>query len=293
MRLNTLLREAGLAPEACAVMLHTPQKPKLRRMLPWLAAERPDVFATYQSVHVRNVEPTLKARRNVVVFLDIGAGRQVLAGLYAVEGWEERPLEALDADPAFIALSRDWGDLRVTEYARERGEATRCVFDMRRCDALAAYRGRLVIAKPKGRGYVRLAENLDAEVLALAEHSLLVAPPPEWRDFVVTGAEVRRLPRDWAARLAEWRGVYLIVDEVDGARYVGSAYGAENLAGRWAAHVAGARGVTKHLAARDPAGFRFSILERVSPDMEVEDVVALENSWKLRLHTIDFGLNHA
>ena len=37
---------------------------------------------------------------------------------------------------------------------------------------------------------------------------------------------------------------------------------------------------------------RFSILQRVSPDMEQADVIAVENSWKERLHKREpFGLN--
>jgi len=102
---------------------------------------------------------------------------------------------------------------------------------------------------------------------------------------------LNRLPQNWAARLREWRGVYLITDETDGARYVGSAYGQENLLGRWQAHVARDRGVTRDLARRDPVNFRFSILERVSPDMAADEVIALEHDWMDRLHTRRYGLN--
>ena len=34
-----------------------------------------------------------------------------------------------------------------------------------------------------------------------------------------------------------------------------------------------------------PENFRFSILERVSPNMEADKVIALEATWKDRLHT--------
>lgn len=33
--------------------------------------------------------------------------------------------------------------------------------------------------------------------------------------------------------LAEWRGIYLIFDTRDAKAYVGSAYGSENILGRW------------------------------------------------------------
>ncbi len=39
------------------------------------------------------------------------------------------------------------------------------------------------------------------------------------------------------------------------------------------------------------ASFAFSILQRVSPEMDPADVIALEGSWKERLHTREHGLN--
>jgi len=81
------------------------------------------------------------------------------------------------------------------------------------------------------------------------------------------------------------------VDEVDGACYVGSAYGTENLLGRCRSHVAGEQGVTRELAHRDPATFRFSILERANPDATPAEVIRLERTWMDRLDTIRYGLN--
>ena len=76
---------------------------------------------------------------------------------------------------------------------------------------------------------------------------------------------VQEMPPGWAARLREWRGIYLILDESDGARVCRRGFGEENLLGRWRAHFAREAGVTAGLADRDPSRFRFSILERVSP----------------------------
>lgn len=138
---------------------------------------------------------------------------------------------------------------------------------------------------------MRVAANLDLPVKQITAEPALAAAPPDWRQFIMSGAEVRVLPEAWAARLREWRGIYLIVDETDGARYVGSAYGQNNLLGRWQTHVAGAGGVTAKLRHRDPVNFRFSILERVSPDMLHDEIVVLEHTWMNRLHTRQFGLN--
>ena len=83
-----------------------------------------------------------------------------------------------------------------------------------------------------------------------------------------------------------------IFDASDGKGYVGSAYGEANLYGRWLNYAARGHGGNKLLKERDPRNFRFSILQRVSPDMSAGDLIRLESSWKERLHTRQpFGLN--
>ena len=67
---------------------------------------------------------------------------------------------------------------------------------------------------------------------------------------------------------------------------------AENLLGRWLNYAASGHGGNRLLRQRDPQHFRFTILERVSPDMYAEDVIRLESTWKERLHTrAPHGLN--
>jgi len=93
------------------------------------------------------------------------------------------------------------------------------------------------------------------------------------------------LPSRLKADLSQWRGIYYIFDETDGKGYVGSAYGADNLLGRWRNYAATGHGGNSLLRRRDPRRFRFSILQRVSPDMDADDVIQLEGKWKERLHT--------
>ena len=50
--------------------------------------------------------------------------------------------------------------------------------------------------------------------------------------------------------------------------------------------------INKRSAREYPHEFKFSILQRVSPDMDETDVIRLESTWKERLHTRDpLGLN--
>ena len=99
------------------------------------------------------------------------------------------------------------------------------------------------------------------------------------------------MPESWKHSLSQWRGVYLITDKSDGKSYVGSAYGKDNILGRWIGYVRTGHGGNAQLKNREPANFVFSILQRVSPDMEPQDVIELEDSWKERLQTRTLGLN--
>lgn len=287
MRFNQLLADAGIDAKKVAVLLHFPKG----RFPAHLAFERPEVFDTWQRFHAKAVQPTLTSREIWASFISFAPGDYVFVGLFRRVNCETWPLEVIEADSAFRESVEMYGVESLAAICHANGWTDYELFSTELMDELAKFRGRLHIAKPKGRKYVRLAEKLDAVVTELTREPQYAPKVPEWQEYVVTGPEVRNLPRDWAARLAEWRGVYLIVDEKDGARYVGSAYGQDNLLSRWRNHVGKETGVTAALRARDPARFRFSILQRVNPDALVDEVTALEQNWMRRLHTKEFGLN--
>lgn len=90
--------------------------------------------------------------------------------------------------------------------------------------------------------------------------------------------------------MAQWRGIYLIWDTVRQAGYVGSAGGADDILGRWQDYARTGHGGNVELRRSEPRDLRFSILQRTSPDLEPTQVVAIEASWKERLHTREFGL---
>ena len=115
---------------------------------------------------------------------------------------------------------------------------------------------------------------------------------PEWDEIKVSWKELSFLPTRWKSALSQWRGIYFIFDSSDGKGYVGSAYGENNLLGRWLNYAASGHGGNHLLRQRDPHTFKFTILQRVSPDMDATAVIQLESSWKRRLHTsAPFGLN--
>lgn len=75
------------------------------------------------------------------------------------------------------------------------------------------------------------------------------------------------------------------------AGHVGSACGTENIHGRWRDYVRNGHRGNRELKDSRPEDLRFSMLQRTSPDLVTEAVVALEPSWKDRLHTRAFGFN--
>lgn len=109
--------------------------------------------------------------------------------------------------------------------------------------------------------------------------------------IVLTQAELQSLPASWKSALSQWRGIYFIYDASRQAGYVGSAYGSENILGRWRDYARTGHGGNRGLKSSAAGDLRFSILQRTSPDLDTEAIVALEASWKQRLHTRDFGLN--
>ncbi|MGB3408575.1 MAG: GIY-YIG nuclease family protein [Jannaschia sp.] len=295
--LVNVLERAGIAVTDVNVMLHSPREAVLQSVLPSLVRTRRAAMEAYQATHTgRAAQRALRQRRPfVAAFVKVGQdvprshSKMLFAGLYRNAGNRPRSHADIMSDPEIGFLSRTYGT--HPEFDPEDANRTHDWFDLTLDPLLTEMQGRLVISVRLTPNYIRLAENLDAPIRAIHEESAFDADPPDWRNWAVTAAELRALPPGWAARLREWRGIYLIHDASDGARYVGSAYGQTNLLGRWSAHVAGDEGVTVELARRTPATFMFSILERVSPDMPVEEITALEQGWMTRLHTKRDGLN--
>jgi hypothetical protein len=285
MEFNSLLRGAGLDPREVAVMLHQPAMSGQKDALLAMVADAPHLFELYQDNHPKGPEATLKARKFASSFVVNESGEARFVGLYAIKSW---------AFQTFAKMSQHKGRQEMSERivgealgAHDQSDKTsgRAIFDLEPLSILETLKGRLVVRRPAGRAYTRLAENCEMPILRVDETAQYIPPLPSWDSVVLTALSVRTIPKTWALKMQEWRGVYHIVDCVDGARYVGSAYGVDNLIGRWQAHVAQAMGITAELAKRDPANFIFSILELLAPNASSEEVVMRESLWKERLGT--------
>jgi hypothetical protein len=272
------------------LLRHRPFEPKLARAMPWMISERPDLFEAYQSVPGRP-ETAISKAELVASFLGIRPGTAHFVGLYRVRASRPLDLDAFWSIPENQVL-RDLGYLGFTpEQAAKSG--TLLQFDLELLPFYTNWRGRLAIDfSPPERAWFRWVDRGIFPVRAILEESAFAPQPADWHQIDLTFGQLAVLPQSWRARLAEWRGVYLIYDESDAKAYVGSAYGRENILSRWQAYVRDGHGGNRELRGRDPKNFRFTILERLSPDLPPDEVIAKEASWKLRIHSrIPHGLN--
>lgn len=289
---SALLALHGIDPEDVALAFHKPSDGWKRRALCMMAQEDPEAFNAYQSTHPKGPEATVKKRMFLASFVPTSEGEMTFVGMFKNFGAHQLGGIGVTEDPPFLrVISLIYGSTFECAKHHAMNYVDRYRFDLRECEALRDLKGRLVVSDPGARAYMRLAEKLSVDVLEIKRSPSIAPPMPKWDELVIVSDEMKSLPRDWALRLSEWRGVYLIVDQSDGARYVGSAYGENNLLGRWSTHVSGEFGVTEELSKRRVQNLRFSILELLSPNADAKEVIAKERLWMLRLGTIENGLN--
>jgi|SRR5262245_17442699 len=290
MNLNDLLRGKGFDPQHVLVFRHRPWESQLNKVLPWLAAEKPDLFNAYQQSQGPTLERAMgvmKGTGYVAGFIGREPGKALFIGLYSIKAAKLITNKQFWAMPAIAELKALGMD------SEESQRSTRQWFNLALTDFYPQWKGRLIIGwPPPERSWWRRAHRNEMPVLSILEESMLDAAMPEWDEIEITWEELSVLPTRWKSALSQWRGVYYIFDSSDGKGYVGSAYGESNLLGRWRNYAARGHGGNQLLRQRDPQRFRFTILQRVSPDMEPGDVIRLEASWKQRLHTREpYGLN--
>lgn len=285
LALNDLLSIAGVEPAKTLVMYHRPDERRLTEALPFIAAERPELLDAYQSYHSARVEASLSKAQHLVSCINPGDGTVIFVSVLRQSGWTERPWGEIRRQPALLELAN------LGHGEKNDDEKVYRQFTLDPHPALAELKGRLILTRPSGRGYTRWAVSTSFEVVAIERESRLTDQLPPWDELVLGWSQLAVLPSVWKVRLGEWRGIYLITDMSDGKQYVGAAYGTENLLGRWQTYLRSGHGGNRDLRSRRPEDFRFSILQRVSPDLEPEAVQALEASWKTRLQTRELGLN--
>ena len=291
MNLNDLLARERIDPRSVLVFRHRPRERQLNKVLPWLAAERPALFNAYQQAQREKLERVMRALTGagyIASFVGQEAGKALFVGLYRIAGSRPITWEEFWSIPANT-------DLKTFGMEGFQGKKRSSIlwFDLQLTDFCAGWKGKLIVAwPPPERSWWRRAHRNVMPISAILEDSALDTAIPEWDAIDLAWEELAVLPSRWKSAFSQWRCVYYIFDTSDGKGYVGSAYGRDNLLGRWLDYAARGHAGNRLLRQRDPRTFRFTILQRLSPDMDAGEVIRIEASWKERLHTREpYGLN--
>lgn len=298
LNFNDMLRSEGFDPELVFAFRHRPRESELFKVLPWLAAERHELFNAYQQtqsgLRVESALASIVAKGHVASFIGQDSGRATFVALYAVAAAKPLTRSQFDGLPVYRELRNLAGGAKSWfTKEMETDRPTIRWFELEPVEFYSHWKGRLVVNwPPPERSWWRRAHKNDLSIHAVHERSAFDSDMPPWHKINLTWDELKVLPKSWKALMSQWRGIYYIYDESDHRGYVGSAYGESNLMGRWENYGDTGHGGNKLLRGRNPENFRYSILERVSPDMRPAEVIALETSWKERLHTYaPAGLN--
>lgn len=282
LTLNGLLEASGIDPGTVLVMRHRPWEPALDKVFDWIVSERRDLFERFQMHHSPRVQAALARAQHVLPCIRHKPGTALFVGLYRKVSQRLITREEQRAHP----LHRELVGLGMDESDQPGQSPDLIEFDLADSGWRQDWSQRLVVRWPApDRAYFRWAGANTFPIHALAEEPLLRGRLPAWDELVLDHAQLALLPASWRAALAQWRGVYLVIDRSDRRQYVGSASGRGNILRRWQDYALTGHGGNTLLKARDPANFSFSILQLVSPAMPKDEVCAIEASWKRRLRT--------
>lgn len=283
MELNDLLIKQGIDPAKVLVLRHRPTERELNRVFPALVSDHHDAFDAYQATQNPTVEKAMAKATHIASFYGHKPGKALFLGLYSRDG--QRPITS--AEFAEMAAYQKLWEHGHRPTARE----DFLYFTLTPTEALAKWQGKMVVSWPgKEVGWHRWAGNNVFPIEAITEQSQLVEEIPHWKQVRLTWAELTMFHKSWERELSRWRGIYYIFDTAQSKGYVGSAGSENNIWQRWSDHLKKG-GDAKKLRLCDPRNFVFTILEITNHEMPVDELVAIETNWKLRLNTVQGGLN--
>ena len=212
MNLNDLLADEGIAKDRVLVLRHTPQEPLLGKEIGGLAAERPILFNVYQQTQSKRVEEQMKRAAYVASFIGRESGRALFVGLYEVGTNKIMTHQDYWQVQEHIELRDKFG---MRGFVPEKDDRSSIVwFDLKLQDALAQWKGKLVIGWPKPDiSWSRWAQDSGGKmpVLAILEESALERPMPKWDEIDWPWDQLKTLPPSWRAKLSQWKGIYYIL----------------------------------------------------------------------------------
>lgn len=236
-------------------------------------------FDHYQAEQDPNVKPFHRSEV-ILAFIGIEGNRAEFYGAYQVRGSRS----FLPADFA-----------EVPEYLRaaHTDGKPRMWYDLVELEEFIPLRGRLIAQWVSTRGWFQTKDLMVEELL----------PPgsglrfPGYQDVVLTWKELKeiiastRLHRDWKAALSATAGIYRIVDHSTGKIYIGAAYGADGIWGRWKEYARTGHGGNKLLVELNPDNFQWSIIRTLSGSMAPMEIIRVERIEMRKHGSKAIGLN--
>ncbi len=279
LKFNMLLADEGIDPADVRLLRH--QTTELDGRTPYsLWRDNREGFESYQSTQS-------PARRSWfrgsywASFVAPPDGRTLFAGLYSVRLVDTLPVGKIDPFHG-RPIGGDKGWTHYDQYE--------CV----QVSQLSEYVGRLSVhwgdSKSAFRSWVQRADQQDKPIVELAR----VFREDEFPGFtrlVRPLSEIETMPPSWREALRATSGVYLLACPKTREHYVGSAYGVDGFLGRWREYVSTNHGGNVGLKARDPSNWIVSVLEVAGSAASDAEILAMEETWKLKLHSRDMGLN--
>ena len=147
MDFNKLLLDKAIDPKQVLVLRHRPSEPQLNKVLPWLAAEKPDLFNAYQQTQGEKLERVMRPMEGsgyVASFIGHEAGKALFVGLYSIGKSKRLTRDEYRNHPAHIQL-RTHG---MKGFTSDDKRSSILWFDLLLTDFYTDWKGRLIVRWP-------------------------------------------------------------------------------------------------------------------------------------------------
>jgi hypothetical protein len=201
MELNDLLQSKGIETRGVLVLRHRPTEPDLNKILPLLAADKPDLFNAYQQTQGEALEKTMLGASYVTSFIGHEPGRALFVGLYKIGKTKPLTYAQYWHVPENIELKK------VGMKGFSGAKRPSCLwFDLELTDFYSEWKGKLIVDwPPPERSWWRRAHRNVMPVHAILEDSALDTAMKRWDELDFSWSQLAVLPKRWQAKLAECR----------------------------------------------------------------------------------------
>src|SRR5262249_16009669 len=161
-------------------------------------------YNAYQQTQSENAERQLKGAAYLASFIGVKPKEALFVGLHKVAGY--RPITPMQYWK--VRGHRELRDHGMVGFKPTRKRHSILLFDLPLVPQLQEMKGRLVVAWNSERAWTQKAGPGKHKIRAIHEESALNEAMPEWNELLLSWKQLQHLPRSWAAKLSEWRGIY-------------------------------------------------------------------------------------